>query len=453
MPGARARYVVFAAGFLAIGAACVAFALTRMRAETGATLTSATATATASTTAQPASVTAGVTGSAESLRAGMPPGTTEKLAGFVTALWPDAEKRGVSRALFDRAFAGVTPDPEIFDLLANQPEHTAAPWDYMNRLASETRIETGRRKLVENAELLGKIEAKYSVDRRIVLAIWGVESNFGAGPGTRHVIRSLATLAVGDPRRPEFWRSELLAALTILQRGDIALERMTGSWAGAMGHTQFMPTTYLAHAADFDGDGRRDIWGSVGDALASTANYLKVSGWQAGEPWGLEVVLPVDFDFALTRPGTTKALGAWSALGVTAPFGRPLPVSAQSFALVLPAGARGPVFLVSANFKAILRYNASNAYALAVGHIADRIGGGAALAGVWPLDDPPLGRAGRQELQRLLSGQGYDTGSADGILGNSSRAAIRGMQQKLGLPEDGYAGERLLVRMRETGGK
>ena len=434
----HARYAVTTAGLLVFAAAYVTPPHAPGQAEPG---TPATVTATATGTTDDAS------------KPSIPPGMTEKLAAFVTGLWPDAQKRGVGQALFERAFAAITPDPEIFDLLANQPEHTAAPWDYMNRLASDTRIENGRRKLTEHAELLATLEAKYGVDRRVVVAIWGVESNFGAGPGTRHVVRSLATLAVGDPRRPEFWRAELLAALTILQRGDIPLERMTGSWAGAMGHTQFMPTTYLAHAADRDGDGKRDIWGSIPDALASTANYLKVSGWQAGEPWGMEVVLPAGFDFAHARPGTTKTLGAWSALGLAAPFGRPLPTSAQSFALVMPAGARGPVFLVSQNFKAILKYNASNAYALAVGHIADRIGGGEALAGMWPVDDPPLSRSGRQELQRLLSAQGYDSGAADGILGNSSRAAIRGMQQQLGISEDGYAGERLLVRMREMTGR
>ena len=446
---ARARYAVLTAGVLALGAACLALPFARIHAESGATLTSATGAVAATMSAPVASV----SGAAELPRMSVPAGMADKLAAFISALWPDAQKRGIPLALYERAFAGVTPDPDIFDLLANQPEHTSAPWDYMNRLASDARIEAGRRKLAEHAELLAKIEARYGVDKRIVLAVWGVESNFGAGPGTRHVVRSLATLAVGDPRRPEFWRTELLAALTILQRGDVTLERMTGSWAGAMGHTQFMPTTYLAHAADFDGDGRRDIWGSVGDALASTANYLKVSGWQAGEPWGMEVVLPAGFDFAHSRPGTTKALGQWSALGVSAPFGRPLPASSQSFALVMPAGSRGPVFLVSTNFKAILKYNASNAYALAVGHIADRIGGGDTLAGMWPVDDPPLGRHGRQELQRLLSAQGYDTGSADGILGNSSRAAIRGLQLKLGLPEDGYAGERLLMRIREMTGR
>ena len=380
-------------------------------------------------------------------RPAMPDGMREKLAGFVTLLWPDAEKRGVSRALYERAFAGLEPDADIFELLGNQPEHVSTPWDYMGRLASEKRIESGRAKLAEHADLLRRIEAKYGVDGRVVLAVWGVESSFGVGLGTRHVIRSLATLAVGDARRPEFWRNELLTALAIVQRGDIPLDRMLGSWAGAMGHTQFMPNTFMAHAVDFDGDGRRDIWGSIPDALASTANYLKASGWQAGEPWGVEVVLPAGFDYAEARPGLTKPIAAWQALGLAAPFGRPLPQSALGFAIVMPAGARGPVFLVSQNYRAILKYNNAVPYALAVGHLADRVGGGAPLAGLWPLDDPPLNRQGRMALQRLLAAHGHDTGAADGMIGGGTRTAIRAVQQKLGLPADGYAGERLLGQL------
>ena len=378
----------------------------------------------------------------------VPDGMRERLAGLITQLWPDAEKRGVTRALFERAFAGLEPDPEIFELLANQPEHVSAPWDYMGRLASAKRVDGGRAKLAEHADLLARIEAKFGVDRHVVLAVWGVESSFGIGLGTRHVIRSLATLSVGDPRRPEFWRSELLTALAIVQRGDIPLERMTGSWAGAMGHTQFMPTTYMAHAVDFDGDGRRDIWGSIPDALASTANYLKVAGWQAGEPWGFEVVLPAGFDYGEARPGVVKPLPGWLALGVAAPFGRSLPKTALAYGVVMPAGANGPVFLVSPNYRAILKYNNAMTYALAVGHLADRIGGGQPLAALWPTDDPPLNRQGRTALQQLLTAYGHETGTADGLIGGSTRTAIRAVQQKLGLPEDGYASERLLWRLK-----
>ena len=391
------------------------------------------------------------TADSQKSRGTLPDGIREKLAGFVLQLWPDAEKRGIARGLFEKAFAGLEPDPDIFELLANQPEHVSTPWDYMGRLASAKRIEAGRAKLAEHADLLGRIEAKFGVDRHVVLAVWGVESSFGIGLGTRQVIRSLATLSAGDVRRPAFWRAELLTALAIVQRGDISLDRLTGSWAGAMGHTQFMPTTYMAHAVDFDGDGRRDIWGSIPDALASTASYLKVAGWQAGEPWGFEVVLPAGFDYGEARPGVVKPLSAWLALGIATPFGRSLPKTGLALNLVMPAGANGPVFLVSQNYRAILKYNNAMPYALAVGHLADRIGGGSLLAALWPTDDPPLNRQGRTALQELLAANGLETGSADGLIGGSTRTAIRAVQQKLGLPEDGYAGERLLWRLKAAG--
>ena len=383
----------------------------------------------------------------------LPDGMLDKFKAFVPALWPDAEKKGVSRALFERAFAGLEPDAEIFELMANQPEHVATPWDYLNRLASEKRIETGRQKLAEHGDLLAAIEARYGVDRRIVVAVWGIESSFGVAPGSRSVIRSLATLAAGDPARPAFWRGELLTALGILERGDIALDKMTGSWAGAMGHTQFMPSSYLANAVDFDGDGRRDIWGSVADALASTANYLKVAGWKSGEPWGFEAVLPAGFDHALAAPGQTKPLVDWLVFGVSAPPGQLIPPTALPLALVLPAGARGPAFLVSPNFRAILRYNNAVPYALAVGHLADRIAGGAPVAGLWPTDDPPLNRPGREELQRRLQVLGHEVGMIDGIIGAGTRAAVRAYQQKAGLAEDGYAGVKLLERLRQDEAK
>ena len=381
-----------------------------------------------------------------------PPPVTDamraRLAALVGALWPDAQRRGVARDLFDRALAGLEPDTEIFLLLESQPEHVAAPWDYMGRLVSETRIENGRKKLAEHTDALAAIEQRWGVDRHVVVAIWGVESSYGNNTGTRGVIRSLATLAVGDPRRPDFWRTELLTALAILQRGDITLERMTGSWAGAMGHTQFMPSSYAAHAADFDGDGRRDIWGSATDALASTANYLKAAGWVTGEAWGMEVVLPAGFDHGQAVAGTARAPTEWQALGVTTPGGRDWPRLGRS-SIVLPAGARGPAFLTGVNFRAILRYNNAVPYALAVGHLADRIAGGPGLAGIWPTEDPPLSKAQREELQRRLAALGYQVGSADGVIGQQTRVAIRAWQKRQGLPEDGWAGERLLERLRE----
>jgi membrane-bound lytic murein transglycosylase B len=373
----------------------------------------------------------------------------DALARFLVALWPDAQRRGVSRATFDRAFAGIEPDTSIYELLENQPENVATPWDYMGRLVSDRRIENGRRMLNEHRDLLAEVEKRWNVDRNVVVAIWGVESSFGANFGTRPVVRSLATLAIGDPRRPQFWRAELLTALAILERGDIAPERMIGSWAGAMGHTQFMPSSFVAHAVDLDGDGRRDIWGSIPDALGSTAAYMKAAQWVTGEAWGAEVVLPAGLDLAHAAPGVTKPLADWQKLGLTVPAGSDWPRLGPS-GLVLPAGAKGPAFLVGANFRAILRYNNAVPYALAVGHLADRLAGGPGLAGIWPTDDPPLSRSGREELQRRLAGLGYPVGAADGIIGDQTRTAIRAYQARRGLPADGWAGERLLERLRES---
>jgi membrane-bound lytic murein transglycosylase B len=366
---------------------------------------------------------------------------------FIAALWPEARARGVSRAMFDRALSRVTPDPEIFERLYNQPEHQSTTAQYLDRLVSSSRIQSGRQKLIELAPLLKRIEATYGVDRRVVLAVWGIESGFGASTGTRSVVRSLATLAVGDERRPQFWKKELITALVILQRGDITPEQMTGSWAGAMGHTQFMPASYMAYAVDFDGDGRRDIWTSVPDALASTANYLKVAGWTSGEPWGYEAIVPDDFDFAHASSSTTKSLFDWLSLGVTPPGGRKFIPVQGSLQLVLPAGAGGPGFLVTRNFRALLRYNSSVSYAIAVGHLGDRIAGDPALAVVWP-PVRALGLAERQELQRLLLSRGLEVGSVDGRIGGQTKDAIRAFQRARGLPEDGHPGPDLLERLR-----
>lgn len=376
------------------------------------------------------------------------PALNDKVAPFVDALWPEAQKRRISRELFDRALRGIEADPEIFDLLANQPESVVAPWDYLQRLVSDARIEAGREKLAAHANLLAHIESRLGVDKHIVLAIWGIESSFGTAMGSRHVIRSLTTLAIGDPRRPQFWRGELLAALGILEKNDISLDRMLGSWAGAMGHTQFMPSSYTAHAVDFDGDGRRDIWGSVPDALASTANYLRTHGWRVGEPWGIEVVVPAGFDHALTRPSVVKTTAEWQALGVAALGGRPLPEGPARFSLLLPAGANGPALLTGGNFQAILKYNNAVSYALAVGHLADRIAGGPPLAASWPVNDPPLERTGREDLQRQLQRVGLDPGPLDGVIGSATRRAVREYQVKHGLTEDGWAGRLLLERLK-----
>ncbi len=379
-------------------------------------------------------------------------GLNAKFSAFLADVRAEALASGVSAATFKRATVGLAIDPSIESLLTAQPEHSLAPWDYAGRLVSETRIAEGREKLAEHARLLAEIEAGTGIDGAIVTAIWGVESSYGRLPGTRSVVRSLATLSVADRRRPAFWRSELLAALTILQRGDIDADRMTGSWAGAMGHTQFMPSSYLAHAVDHDGDGRRDIWSSVPDALASTARYLVAAGWRAGEPWGLEVLLPAGFDYGLATPDARKATADWQALGVTPPWGAQWPEALPATWLMLPAGRHGPAFLIAPNFEAILKYNNSTAYAMAVGHLADRLRGGPGLAALWPTDDPPLAVSERRELQKLLTGFGFSVGAIDGIIGEGTRRAVRAWQSQQGEPADGWTGARLLDRLRMARG-
>lgn len=373
----------------------------------------------------------------------------ERIAALAEAIWPEAQRRGISRELVDRAFSAVRYDRGIDRLRTSQPEHVMPPWTYLARLVSEARVADGRRRLAEHGALLEAIEKRYGVDRYTVLAIWGVESNFGTAAGRRSVFDALATLSVGDGRRTAFWRGELLAALEIAQSGDVSPERMTGSWAGAMGHTQFMPSSYLAHAVDFDGDRKRDIWGSAADALASTANFLKASGWRGDTSWGVEVRLPDPAGAAAFRPGLVRRLVAWQALGVTPALGGTLDDENDYDAeLLLPTGRNGPAFLVSRNFRAILRYNNATVYALAVGHLSDRLRGLPPLQGSWPLDDPPLGGIALKEVQHHLTRLGHPVGPIDGIAGEATRAAVRDYQRMNGLPVDGYAGMRLLKHVR-----
>jgi membrane-bound lytic murein transglycosylase B len=363
-------------------------------------------------------------------------------------IWPAARARGITRAMFDRFTAGFVPDPEVVRLATSQPEHFKSPGDYIANLVTPERVEIGRALAAKHAATLAAIEQAYGVDRHILLAIWGVESAYGTAMGSRSVVRSLATLALADARRAPFWRNELIAALRILQDGQTAPEAFVGSWAGASGQTQFIPSAYAAHAVDFDKDGRRDIWGTVADALASTANYLRTSGWSVGAPWGFEVILPPGFDYAWSAPGRLQTLSQWLAAGVRIPASPANVHLGLPLQLVLPAGAQGPAFLVTKNFRAVLRYNNATAYALAVGHLADRIGGGAPLTAAWPASDKPMARGEREELQRLLAARGHDTGGFDGIMGDQTRAAIRSAQRTLNLAEDGHPSLELLQRLR-----
>ncbi|GFM67495.1 lytic murein transglycosylase [Pseudomonas cichorii] len=361
-----------------------------------------------------------------------------------------ALKAGIRADVFDRAFSGVTPDMSVVKADRSQPEFSRPVWEYLDGAISAARVRKGQALLSQYSTDLQNIEQRYGVDRQALVAVWGMESNFGQFQGSQSVIRSLATLAY-EGRRPDFAQSQLLAALEILQQGDITPEKMLGSWAGAMGQTQFIPTTYNTHAVDFNGDGRRDIWNTPADALASTAHYLQSSGWQRGQPWGFEVVLSSDFDYALADASTRKSLTEWQKLGLKLPDGSALPLasSQQQAALLLPAGYRGPAFLVLDNFRAILRYNNSSSYALAISLLSDRFKGAGYIVGNWPRTDLPLSRSERIELQTLLSARKYDAGAPDGIIGANTRKAIRSAQQSLGWPADGYPTHELLNNLRK----
>jgi membrane-bound lytic murein transglycosylase B len=359
----------------------------------------------------------------------------------------DAIAAGINADLFDRTFANITLDPKVIAADSSQPEFTRPIWEYLDGAVSVARVAQGRLLKAQYRPTLKAIRSAYEVDHEVLIAIWGMESNYGSNIGSNNVIRSLATLAY-DGRRQVFWRTQLLAALQILQSGDNPNKTLLGSWAGAMGQTQFMPTTFNEHAVDFDGDGHRDLWNSAPDALASAAHYLHKSGWQNGQPWGLEVILPANFDYAQADPEVRRSMQEWQSLGV-----KPLRESraeAQSQAsLFLPAGHRGPAFLVLNNFRTILRYNNSTAYALAIGLLCDALDGNPGVQGQWPRDDRQLGRSERVELQERLSRKGYEAGAADGIIGANTRKAVRAYQLTLGLPADGYPSHSLLEQLRQ----
>lgn len=361
----------------------------------------------------------------------------------------DALAAGINPSLFDRAFAGVTPDMSVIRADRSQPEFARPVWEYLDGALSALRVRKGQALLSQYADTLSAIEQRYGVDRQVLVAVWGMESNFGSFQGDKSVIRSLATLAY-EGRRPGFAHAQLLAALQILQQGDIAPEKMLGSWAGAMGQTQFIPTTYNTHAVDFDGDGRRDIWNSPADALASTAHYLQSSGWQKGQPWGFEVKVPSTFNYALADGAIRKSVAEWTQLGVKLPNGASVPAGSEqlSAALLLPAGYRGPAFLILDNFRAVLKYNNSSSYALAVNLLSERFSDAGRINGEWPKDDLPLSRTERIELQTLLSANQYDAGNPDGIIGANTRKAIRAAQQSFGWPADGYPTRKLLDSLR-----
>jgi membrane-bound lytic murein transglycosylase B len=366
----------------------------------------------------------------------------------LAALWPAAEQRGITRVTFDRYTEGLTPDLSIMDLLDAQPEFTKSTWDYLDLLVGDDRIARGRELLAQYAPTFAAVERSFGVDRHILAAIWGVESNYGTKGGDRSVVRSTATLAcVG--RRRDYFREEFLSSLEILQRGDVKPDRLVGSWAGAFGPTQFMPTTFKRYAVDFNGDGRRDVVDSVPDLLASTARNLKEDGWQGGAHWGYEIVLPPNFDYLLLDRSPLQSIGKWSALGVKRADGKPFSRPSDRGEILLPAGARGPAFLTLQNFSVIMKYNPAEAYALAIGHLADRLSGGGPFVPSWPRDEHVLSMEERYELQQLLARHGFDIGTPDGLLGPRTRLAIRYFQAATGQIPDGFASSRVLDRLRQ----
>jgi membrane-bound lytic murein transglycosylase B len=365
----------------------------------------------------------------------------------LAGLWPLAQRRGVPRAVFDANVAGLTPDLRIMDLLDAQPEFTKSFWDYLDILVNEDRIQNGRAILAKYRATFDAVEKAYGVDRHFIAAIWGVESNYGTQIGDRSVIRSTATLAcVG--RRQDYFREEFLSALEILARGDVRAEHLRGSWAGAFGPTQFMPTAFKRYAVDFDGDRRRDVVDSVPDIIASTANNLKKDGWVPGQPWGYEVVVPKGFNFLLADRSRMMSIAEWERAGIRRVGGKAFPRGEDRAYLLVPAGAQGPGFLMLQNFRVIMKYNPAEAYALAIGYLADRLRGGEAFVQAWPRHERVLTRAERYELQQLLARRGYDVGEPDGRLGGKTRSALRQFQASVGQVPDGFASEAVLERLR-----
>lgn len=364
-------------------------------------------------------------------------------ADFVRSLWPQAEARGVSRSAFEAAFAGYSYIPKIMELTRKQPEFSQTVQQYLDKRVTNAQAQKGQAMRGEWAQTLAGAEQRWGVQAEVVLAIWGMETNFGGFMGGENTIHALATLTEGG-YRADFFRDELLTALRIVSDGHVSAGNMVGSWAGAMGHTQFMPSSFMRYAIDFNGDGRKDIWNSVQDALGSTANYLHSFGWRPGETWGYEVRLPAGFDFAKARQLERAPLGQWQAMGIGRVSGKPFPRQSDIARLYLPAGADGPAFLLLPNFDVIKRYNNSDSYALAVGHLADRILGGGAFATPWPAGDFALSKAQRAEVQALLARAGYDVGSPDGVIGPRTRAAVMAWQSRMGLPADGHVSGRLL---------
>ncbi|MBL8660356.1 MAG: lytic murein transglycosylase [Rhodospirillales bacterium] len=373
----------------------------------------------------------------------------DDFANWLAEVRGEAARRGVSATLADAALSGITPLDRVLELDRRQPEFSQTFWQYLDKRVTEQRIERGRQMLTEHADLLEATARRHGVQPRFIVAFWALESNFGDYTGNDPAVAAIATLAY-DKRRSSFFREQLLALLEEMDDGDIPLHA-TGSWAGALGQTQFIPTTYRRYAVDADGDGRRDLWGSLADVFASTANYLAAAGWDDRRTWGREVSLPAKFDLTLSGLETEKPLAEWQRLGVRGADGQDLPAVDLTASLILPGGlAGGPALLVYPNFRTIMAWNRSILYAVAVGHLSDRLAGGDAFRTPPPENEVALSRADLIEIQSRLGRLGFDIGEADGIVGPQTRRAIMNFQQEARLPADGYPGVALLDTIRRV---
>ena len=379
------------------------------------------------------------------LASGAPADPPKSLARCIESVRRAARFAGITETAWAAATSDFTPDSTVLLADRRQPEFTLLIWDYLAAVVDSQRIADGLNRMAAWDSVLLAIEAKTGVDRHVVVAVWGVESDYGRAMGNRPLVRSLLTGAC-QGRRRRFFREQLIAALRIVQRGDIPLDRLVGSWAGAFGQTQFLPTTFLMKAVDGDGDGHRDLIGSVPDALWSAARYLERSGWATGEPWGYEVTVPNGYRGRSGRP-RPRSLDRWAASGLTRADSLPLEGSTLA-ALISPAGPAGPRFLVLRNYHAVWSYNAAEAYTLAIVHLADRMAGGARFRTPWPTDDPGLSRQERRELKERLAKLGYDAGALDGSLGAKARSAVADYERASRIPVTGRPGQRLLARLR-----
>lgn len=365
----------------------------------------------------------------------------------VAGMWPDAARRGVTQENFQRFTAGLSPDLRIMDLMDSQPEFTKSIWAYLDILVNDNRLAKGREVLSQYKAQFDATERATGVDRYIIASIWGIESNYSTQMGDRSVLQSTATLAcIG--RRQAYFKDEFLSALEILNRGDLRPEQLRGSWAGAFGPTQFMPTAFKRFAVDGDGDGRRDVVDNPTDLIASTANNLKKDGWQPGKTWGYEVVVPQGFNYMLADRAKAMPIAQWEKLGLKRATGQPFPHPADKAYLLAPAGAQGPGFLMLQNYRVIMKYNPAEAYALAIGHFADRLRGGQPFVQSWPRQERELSRSERLELQQLLAQRGFYKGTPDGQFGGQTREALRNFQASIGAPADGFASSDMLDRLR-----